>query len=202
MRMHTIILPGAARPPLHLAVTRHLMCLCLLLWVTGAQCPAVRGLPLHQPHPDQRRGFRRARHLRRPGGAADGPVGLGPRAGRDGCGLSIVRTAEDLQGHSPDRSRAILYAQRRVSIAARNRAAGRKPRRLRIASARHCGRHAVDDQFQAARHRSDVGHHADHAAGNARQGARRQDQLLRQPRSWHRARDARSLLRFVRLVFP
>ena len=57
MRMHTIILPGAARPPLHLAVTRHLTCLCLLLWVTGANAQQFEGCRYINHTPISAEGF-------------------------------------------------------------------------------------------------------------------------------------------------
>jgi len=57
MRMHTIIVPGAARPPLHLAVTRHLMGLCLLLWVTGANAQQFEGCRYINHSPISAEGF-------------------------------------------------------------------------------------------------------------------------------------------------
>ena len=57
MRMNTNILPGAARPPLHLAVTGHLMWLCLSLWVTAATAQQFEGCRYINHTPISAEGF-------------------------------------------------------------------------------------------------------------------------------------------------
>ena len=57
MRMYQIIVPGAYRPPLRLAVTRHLVCLCLLLFATAAVAQQFEGCRYVNHTPISAEGF-------------------------------------------------------------------------------------------------------------------------------------------------
>ena len=195
MPTHRTFLRGPRGPRCIWSGTAASACLCLLLCGDRRAGPAARGMPLHHQQPDPvPKDF-------------DGPDTFGvrlmirdtrwawgPRAGP--ASLQVARRADrakHVQGQSSaSGSRRSIRPARTYQLRRETEQQSASPVEFALAPAHHrasrCGSH---DEFHAARRRADDRYHAGHAAGDARHGARRHDQLGRQSRARPRDRHAR-----------